>query len=124
MAYRKWKETKVHPGTARPGNMLGCSLVSFHFLWAFLCTQAVEHQSQEWAPLTDTDSKTWGRGKQFLASINPSLPICLSLAIFLALHHFKRQSRRGAVQWSVVVFVQWTRYDASSSHASHGVVHI
>ena len=41
MAYRKWKETKVHPGTARPGNMLGCSLVSFYFLWAVLCPQAV-----------------------------------------------------------------------------------
>ena len=42
MAYRKWKETKVHPGTDGPGNMLGCSLVSFHFLWAILCPQAVE----------------------------------------------------------------------------------
>ena len=41
MAYRKWKETKVHPGTAGPGNMLGCSLVSFHFLWAIPCPQAV-----------------------------------------------------------------------------------
>ena len=41
MAYRKWKKTKVHPGTARPGNMLsffpfpvghpmsaGCSFIS------------------------------------------------------------------------------------------------
>ena len=42
MAYRKWKETKVQPGTAGPGNMLGCSLVSFHFRWAILCPQAVE----------------------------------------------------------------------------------
>ena len=41
MAYRKWKETKVQPGTAGPGNMLGCSLVSFHFLWAILCPLAV-----------------------------------------------------------------------------------
>ena len=41
MAYRKWKETNVQPGTAGPGNMLGCSLVSFHFLWAILCPQAV-----------------------------------------------------------------------------------
>ena len=32
MAYRKWKETKVQPGTAGPGNMLGCCLISFHFL--------------------------------------------------------------------------------------------
>ena len=43
MAYRKWKETKVNPGTARPGNMLWCSLVSFHFLWAILCPQAVQY---------------------------------------------------------------------------------
>ena len=41
MAHRKWKETKQLPGTARPGNMLGSCLVSFHFLWAILCPQAV-----------------------------------------------------------------------------------
>ena len=41
MAHRKWKETKLQPGTAVPGNMLGCSLVSFHFLWAILCPQGV-----------------------------------------------------------------------------------
>ena len=42
MAHRKWKETKLQPGrTAGPGNKLGCSLVSFHFLWAILCPQAV-----------------------------------------------------------------------------------
>ena len=41
MAHRKWKETKQQPGTAGPGNMLGSCLVSFHFLWAILCLQAV-----------------------------------------------------------------------------------
>ena len=41
MAHRKWKETKLQPGTAGPGNMLGCSLASFLFLWAILCPQAV-----------------------------------------------------------------------------------
>ena len=34
MAHRKWKEAKQLPSTAGPGNMLGCSLISFHFLWA------------------------------------------------------------------------------------------
>ena len=34
MAHRKWKEAKQLPRTAGPGNMLGCSLISFHFLWA------------------------------------------------------------------------------------------
>ena len=34
MAHRKWKEAKQLPGTAGPGNMLGCSLISFHFLLA------------------------------------------------------------------------------------------
>ena len=34
MAHRKWKETKQQPGTAGPGNMLACCLISFHFLWA------------------------------------------------------------------------------------------
>ena len=42
MAYRKWKEVKLQPGTAGPGNMPGCSLVSFHFRWAILCPQAVQ----------------------------------------------------------------------------------
>ena len=41
MAHRKWKETKQLPGTAGPGNRLGSCLVSFHFLWAILCPQAV-----------------------------------------------------------------------------------
>ena len=41
IAYRKWKEVKRQPGTGGPGNMLGSCLVSFHFLWAILCTQAV-----------------------------------------------------------------------------------
>ena len=34
MAHRKWKEAKQLPGTAGPGNMVGCSLISFHFLLA------------------------------------------------------------------------------------------
>ena len=33
MAHQKWKEAKQLPGTAGPGNMLGCCLISFHFLW-------------------------------------------------------------------------------------------
>ena len=41
MAHRIWKETKQQPGIARPGNMLGCCLVSFHFLWAILSTSTV-----------------------------------------------------------------------------------
>ena len=32
MAHRKWKEAKQEPGTAGPGNRLGCCLISFHFL--------------------------------------------------------------------------------------------
>merc|ERR1719264_1961691 len=34
MAHRKWKEIKQQPGTAGPGNLLGCCFLSFHFLWA------------------------------------------------------------------------------------------
>ena len=41
IAHRKWKETKLQPGTAGPGIRHGCCLVSFHFLWAILCPQAV-----------------------------------------------------------------------------------
>ena len=32
MSHRKWKETKQQPGTAGPGNILGCCLVSLCFL--------------------------------------------------------------------------------------------
>ena len=34
MAHRKWEEAKQLPGTAGPGNMLGCCLIYFHFLGA------------------------------------------------------------------------------------------
>ena len=34
IAHRKWKQIQQQPGTAGPGNMLGCCLLSFHFLWA------------------------------------------------------------------------------------------
>ena len=39
--HRIWKVTKQQPRTAGPGNMLGCCLFSFHFLWAILCTSTV-----------------------------------------------------------------------------------
>ena len=42
MAHRKCKETKQQPGTAEPGNMLGCWFNSFHFLWAILSTSTVQ----------------------------------------------------------------------------------
>ena len=41
MAHRKWKEAKQLPGTAGPGNRLSSCFVSFHFLWAILCPQAL-----------------------------------------------------------------------------------
>ena len=41
MAHRKWKEIKQQP-TLLPGpSVPGSCLVSFHFLWAILCLQAV-----------------------------------------------------------------------------------
>ena len=41
MAHLIWKETKQQPGTAGPGNMLGCCLTSFHFLLAILSASTV-----------------------------------------------------------------------------------
>ena len=41
MAHRKWKETKHQPSLLPGPSVPGCSLVSFHFLWAILCPQAV-----------------------------------------------------------------------------------
>ena len=45
MAHRKWKEIKQQPGTAGPGNMLGCYLLSFHFLWAIHPIRPVNWQN-------------------------------------------------------------------------------
>ena len=38
---KEMKDTKQQPGTAGPGNMLGCCLISFHFLWTILSTSTV-----------------------------------------------------------------------------------
>ena len=45
MAHRKWRETKQEPGTAGPGNMLGCCLVSLHFLGYILCSRSAVQKS-------------------------------------------------------------------------------
>ena len=45
MAQRKWKDTKQQPCTAVPGNMLGCCLIIFRFLWAILSTSTVVHHT-------------------------------------------------------------------------------
>ena len=42
MAHRKWKETKQLPNLLSGPAVPGCSLVSFHFLWAILCPQDVQ----------------------------------------------------------------------------------
>ena len=41
MAHRKWKDTKQQPSMLPGPAVPGSSLVSFHFLWAILCPQAV-----------------------------------------------------------------------------------
>ena len=43
LPHRKWKETKQQPSMLPGPAVPGCCLVSFHFLWAILCPQAV-HQ--------------------------------------------------------------------------------
>ena len=42
MAHRKWKQNQQEPSLLPGPAVPGCSLVSFHFLWAILCSQAVE----------------------------------------------------------------------------------
>ena len=44
MSHRKQKETKQQPGTAGPGNILGCCLVSLHFLRDIHSTHLVDGQ--------------------------------------------------------------------------------
>ena len=39
MADRKWKEIKQQPSMLPGPSVPGCSLDSFHFLWAILCPQ-------------------------------------------------------------------------------------
>ena len=41
LPHRKWREIQQQPGTAGPGNMLGCCLIYFHFLWGKLSTRTV-----------------------------------------------------------------------------------
>ena len=53
MAHRKWKEIKQQPGTAGQGNMLGCCLLSFHFLWAIHPIRPV--QKLEYAIFCETN---------------------------------------------------------------------
>ena len=48
MAHRKWKANKQEPGTAERGNMLGCCLVSFHFLWAIHPIRPVQPADIGW----------------------------------------------------------------------------
>ena len=41
MAHRKWKATKQKPSMLPGPAVPSCTLLSFHFLWAILCPQAV-----------------------------------------------------------------------------------
>ena len=41
LPHRKWREIKQQPGTAGPGNMLGCCLIYFHFRWGKLSMRTV-----------------------------------------------------------------------------------
>ena len=42
MAHRKWKESKQQPSMLPGPAVPGCCYISFHFLWAILCPQAVQ----------------------------------------------------------------------------------
>ena len=63
LPHRKWKEIKQQPGTAGPGNMLGCCLIYFHFRWDKLSklTVVLTWSGAYWAPLWVTWSGAdWG----------------------------------------------------------------
>ena len=65
MAHRKWKEAKQLPSTAGPGNMLGCCLIYFHFLWAIhpirpvLLSPQPKHRLELGALFLDTPCIRW-----------------------------------------------------------------
>ena len=46
LPHRKWKAIKQQPGTAGPGNMLGCCLIYFHFRWGKLSMLTVVNSLQ------------------------------------------------------------------------------
>ena len=72
MAHRIWKETKQERGTVGPGNMLGCCLISLHFLWAILSTSTV----QGW----EIESRGLSRlARNSTAFLRPPLSLSLSL---------------------------------------------
>ena len=48
LPHRKWREIQQQPGTAGPGNMLGCCLIYFHFLWGKLSTRTVHKSNIQW----------------------------------------------------------------------------
>ena len=47
MAHRKLKEIKQQPSLLPGPAVPGCCLVSFYFLWAILCPQAVVYEEME-----------------------------------------------------------------------------
>ena len=72
MAHSKWKETKqqlsVLPGLAVPD----CSLVSFHFLLAILCPQAVVFQHRVYLTMKMSFSPPWSSPCRNRAPSSPS----------------------------------------------------
>ena len=74
MAQRKWKETKQEPGTAGTGNMLGCCLISFHFLLVILSTSTVGKnvigQEESSASATFASAPRYASPPQFAHDMN------------------------------------------------------
>ena len=50
LPHRKWREIQQQPGTAGPGNMLGCCLIFFHFLWGKQSTRTVLYRQMSVIP--------------------------------------------------------------------------
>ena len=61
MAHRKRKETKQQPSMLPGPAVPVCCLVSFHFLWAILCPQAVHGHGNMVQPMAwyDEDQLGW-----------------------------------------------------------------
>ena len=85
MAHRKWIDTKQLPDIAGPGNMLGCCLISFHFLCFILSTSTVMFSSLsfhivapigQWRKLTEPNALHWSwNGEKLERSPTSSPPL-------------------------------------------------
>ena len=119
MAHRIWKETKLQPGTAGPGNMLGSCLFSFHFLWTILSTSTVPYVFESRAGgsneagFTQPPKDNFAPQRRFSSDfksrpLSLSLPPSVSLPVCLS-HDTGLPAACSALSFAVINEERWLR---------------